>query len=95
MIESITESPLKNKRFRVVINNKKFDFGLDTGSTYIDHHDIKKRENYRKRHLGNVREKYLIEHFLPSPALLSYYLLWGESTDLGENIIQLNRKLKE
>ena len=94
MIELIEESPLKNKRFRVVVNGKKYDFGLDTGSTYIDHHDKNKRENYRKRHMGNPREKFLIENNVMSPALLSYSLLWGESTDLEKNIIELNKKLK-
>ena len=94
MIELIEESPLKNKRFRVVVNGKKYDFGLDTGSTYIDHHDKNKRENYRKRHMGNPREKILIENNVMSPALLSYSLLWGESTSLEKNKTELNKKLK-
>ena len=31
-------------------NGKKTHIGLDTGSTYIDHHDIIRRFNYLKRH---------------------------------------------
>ena len=34
-------------------DGKKSYFGLDTGSTYINHHDIIKRFNYLKRHEVN------------------------------------------
>jgi hypothetical protein len=44
MIVKIIDSPLKNKRFRVFLNNNKYyDFGLINGSTFIDHHDEKKK----------------------------------------------------
>ena len=52
-----------------------------------------KRDNYRARHLGNEKEKKLIESFTPSPELFSYYLLWGPYTDLNKNIKYLNKKL--
>jgi hypothetical protein len=93
-IIKLIKSPRKNKRFRVYLdNNEYYDFGLDTGSTYIDHHDKILRENYRKRHLGNDIERHLIENFIESPSLFSYYLLWGDSTDLKKNIENLNKKL--
>jgi hypothetical protein len=96
MIIKISDSPLKNKRFRVLMDNgKKYDFGLKGGSTYIDHTDIATREAYRKRHLGNATEKRLIENLVPSPALFSYWLLWGKYTDLGKNIQYLNNLWKQ
>ena len=94
MIIKIINSPVKNKRFRVYLNNgDKYDFGLKGASTYIDHHDEKKRENYLNRHMGNNKEKELITKNIPSPSLFSAKLLWGESTDLFENVYLLNKIL--
>jgi hypothetical protein len=96
MIVKIIDSPLKNKRFRVFLdNNKYYDFGLKNGSTFIDHFDEKKRLNYRKRHYANKKEKYLIDNLIVSPALFSYYLLWGEHNNLFENIDELNKLLNK
>ena len=94
-IVKIENSPRKNKRFRVYLeNNDYYDFGLLGASTYIEHHDKIKRENYRKRHMANNTEKRLIQNFIPSPALFSYYILWGDSTSVEENIKTLNKRLK-
>ena len=94
-IVEIEPSIRKNKRFRVTLSNgDKYDFGLKTGSTYIDHKDETKRRNYILRHLANKKEKELIETLTPSPSLFSMYLLWGKTTDLQQNIKQLNRLLK-
>ena len=96
MIESIIDSPRKNKRFRIILENKKyFDFGLKGGQTFIDHKNTEKRENYRKRHLGNSIEKNLIENIIPSPALFSFWILWGDSSNLKTNVIELNKKLEK
>ena len=96
MIESIIDSPRKNKRFRIILENKKYyDFGLTGGQTFIDHKNIEKRENYRKRHLGNSIEKNLIENIIPSPALFSFWILWGDSSNLKTNVIELNKKLEK
>ena len=89
-IINIVESPRKNKRYRVYLNDGKYyDFGLYGGDTYIDHHDENKRENYRKRHYA--QEKHFIDKLIPSPSLFSYYILWGDSTDINKNIEKLNR----
>ena len=91
MIVEIEKSKRKNKCFRVILDNgKAYDFGLDTGETYINHNDKTKRLNYRKRYLGNETEKKLINNLIPSPSLFSYYLLWGEYDDIMKNIIYLN-----
>ena len=44
------ESKRKDKRFMAIINGNKYHFGLKNGSTYIEHKDKLKRENYIKRH---------------------------------------------
>ena len=96
MIASVENSPLKNKRFRIVLNDERhFDFGLKGGNTYIDHHDEAKRGAYRARHLANEKERHLIENLIPSPALFSFYVLWGDSTDLKKNVNELNAVLKQ
>ena len=89
-IIKLVKSPRKNKRFRVYLQNDKyFDFGLDGGNTYIDHGNKKKRDNYRKRHYAQERK--LIDSLTPSPALYSWFILWGDSTDINKNIEKLNR----
>lgn len=94
MIIDIKPSPVKNKRYRVIMNNgKHYDFGLKTGSTYLDHKDKDIKKNYWLRHMGNPIENKLIKNLIPSPALFSAYILWGETTDLQKNINNLNRLL--
>ena len=61
MIKDIINSPLKNKKYRALMSDgSKIDFGLKGSSTYLDHKDKTKRNNYRARHLGNDRGNYLI-----------------------------------
>lgn len=98
-IVEIVASSKPNKRFRIVLNEnslcRSYDFGAKTGSTYIDHEDSKKRNNYRKRHLANPAEREKIENLVPSPALFAYRLLWGNSTDLFENLIDLQKDFRQ
>lgn len=93
-VEKVIRSPNKTKRFQVIMTDgSKYNFGAVNGSTYIDHGRKDLRENYRKRHLGNKTEEYRISNIIPSPALFSYYLLWGLHTSLDANIKHLNRLL--
>jgi len=102
-IVDIIDSPRLFKRYRVILDNgEHYDFGLDDGSTYIDHHNPLLRKNYWLRHLGNQKEKQLIYNLTPSSynltpssALFSAYLLWGESKSLKENIKILNKLLEQ
>ena len=95
MIVKIEPSTRKSKRYRVTLDDgSHYDFGLKTGSTFIDHKDEKKRDNFLKRHMSNKREKYLIENLIPSPALFSAFLLWN-TPDLDDNIKILNKLFKE
>lgn len=92
-IIKLEKSPRRNKKFRVYLNNGSYyDFGLLGSQTYLNHHDKIKRDNYMIRHYGNKIEKKLIDDLKPSPALFSYYLLWGDTTDINKNIKLLNEK---
>jgi len=103
MITDIKPSPVKNKRFRATIllhngKEKKIDFGLKNGITYIDKttngtpiRTTQERHNYLQRHMANPTEKKLIENLVPSPSLLSAMLLWGKHTSLEKNINELNK----
>ena len=94
MIQEVISSPLKTKKYRAIMSDgSKIDFGLKGSSTYLDHHDKTKRHNYRVRHLANDWEHYLIKNVIPSPALLSFYLLWN-TENLEHNILYLNQLLK-
>jgi hypothetical protein len=91
MIINFEKSPKQHKRFRVYMNNGKYyDFGLDTGHTYIDHRDKQKKAAYWARHIGNETERRLIQNLVPSPALFSAALLWGPHTNIEDNINYLN-----
>jgi hypothetical protein len=46
-----------------------------------------------RRHLGNNTEYDLITNLIPSPSLMSSFLLWS-SDNLDENIKTLNKLLK-
>ena len=94
-ITEVIDSPLENKKYRAITNDgKHYDFGQKGSKTYLDHNNQYLRENYRKRHLANEKEYYLIDNAIMSPALLSYYLLWGNYKKLEDNIQQLNNRLK-
>ena len=80
----------KNKRFIATLYNenknkiKTIYFGLKNYKigTYIDHHNPILRKNYLARHM--VREKWNEIN----PASLSAKILWGDSTDINDNIKQ-------
>lgn len=98
MILSISSSPLKTKRFRVLFQYKSgekkyFDFGYkDAKNTYIDGASDAVRANYLKRHMANETERRLITEKIASPALFSARLIWGKSRDINANIRELNRE---
>jgi hypothetical protein len=94
MIVEISVSKKVSKKYCVRLDDgRTFDFGLKNGNTFLDHHDVEKRENYWKRHLANKTEHRLITNLIPSPALFSAMLLWGDSTSLNKNIRDLNHLL--
>lgn len=96
MIVKIETSPVKNKRYRITMDDgRKFDFGWKGGATYLDNKDKNKREAYIARHIANDTEKKLIDNLVPSPALFSAYVLWSyrdpSKITKEDNIKILNR----
>ncbi len=71
------ESKNKNKRFYVIYEAKKINFGSKTGSTFIDHKDKTKRINWYKRHskIKDSQGNYVINK-KSSPSYWSANLLW-------------------
>ena len=70
-------SKVKSKRFYVVYNSKRINFGSKTGSTFIDHHDIDVRKAWRQRFskIKNKKGQYVYK-LKTSPAFWSWNLLW-------------------
>ena len=79
---SLEKSNRKGKRYVMVLDEPKktLHFGSDVGSTYIDHGDKTKRENYLKRHMVNE------DWDSVNAGSLSKFLLWGKSKSLKRNL---------
>ena len=79
----LVNSERQGKRFVATFEDPKrtIHFGSEKGSTYIDHHDKIKRENYLKRHEVNENWSKV------NAGSLSAFLLWGKSTNLESNLI--------
>jgi len=87
----VEPSQAKNKRFVAVFSDgnkeKKVNFGLKGGKTYLDHRDKKKRAAYRARHQVDLKTKDPMR-----AGYLSYWILWGDSTSLSVNINNYKKK---
>lgn len=92
-IVSLEKSTRENKKYKAVMDTgKEYHFGLKGSVTYIDGASKEKRDAFLARHMNNPLEKKLIENLVPSPALLSVYLLWN-TPDIDKNVKILNRLL--
>ena len=79
---SVEASPIKNKKYRATFDNGKHtDFGFKPMDDYTQHHDKDRRRLYLLRHRKDLKTGDPTR-----PGFLSMFLLWGESTDLKENI---------
>ena len=67
----------KDKRYVVIYDNKKIHFGKFGGNTFIDHHDLKKRNAWRNRHskIKNKKGEY-VYLLKSSPSYWAWNLLW-------------------
>jgi hypothetical protein len=72
------KSKVKNKRFYVVYNNKKINFGFSSGKTYIDHKNTQKKNAWIARHskIKNKNNSYVIR-LKTSPSFWSKNILWS------------------
>ena len=71
------KSNVKGKRFYVIYNNKKINFGSDVGRTYYDHRDGAKRKAWLARH-SQIRNKQgqKVINLKTSPSWWARVLLW-------------------
>ncbi len=71
------ESKNKNKRFYVIYQGKKINFGSKTGSTFYDHQNKTKKINWYKRH-SKIKNKLgeTVINNKNSPSFWSANLLW-------------------
>jgi hypothetical protein len=95
---SIEKSTNKNKKWKAtflnMLSNKLYSehFGHSEFLDFTQHGDIKRRENYIKRHKGLIEANNITN--VTSPAYLSLYILWGNSTDINKNISEYLNKFK-
>jgi hypothetical protein len=70
-------STVKNKRFYVIYNGKKINFGSSVGNTFIDHKDPAKRRAWKARH-SKIKLKTGALAYLnkQQPSYWAYNLLW-------------------
>ena len=71
------QSNVKGKRFYVIYNGKRINFGSASGKTFIDHHDKKIRDAWRARHMAiQNKQGQLVYKLKTSPSFWSYRILW-------------------
>jgi len=78
----LLKSTRKDKRYMIIFDEPKkiIHFGSLGSSTYLEHKDKKKRENYIKRHAVNE------DWGIVNAGSLSRWILWGDHTDLKKNM---------
>jgi len=71
------ESKVKGKKYYVIYNGRRINFGASGYSDYTKHKDEDRRENYRARHQAiktkDGKPAYLNKN---QPAYWAYHLLW-------------------
>lgn len=94
----IEKSDAKNKKWKAVFSHnvdgkkkviKTTNFGDSRYSDYTQHKDKERRAAYRKRH-----QKDLKTGDYKRAGLLSYHILWGESSSLRTNISAYKKRFK-
>lgn len=87
----IEESPIDGKKWRAVFRDREkmkyTDFGASGYEDYTQHHDKERRRLYRERHA-----KDLTTDDPTRAGFLSYYILWGDSTDIRRNISSYKKR---
>lgn len=75
--EGFGKSTTRGKRFYVIYDNKKINFGSDVGRTFIDHGDERKKAAWIKRHAKILNKNGIRVMGLKSSASYwSRHLLW-------------------
>ena len=89
----IEKGTAKNKKWKAIFYDdqgkkiKTTQFGDDRYEDYTQHKDKERRSKYLTRH-----KKDLEKGDYKSAGYLSYYILWGASTNLNTNIKQYKKR---
>jgi hypothetical protein len=89
---SITRSEKPDKKLKAVFKDEKTGrtrtthFGASGMDDYTKTHDKEQRTRYRARHAKDLKGD------ATRAGYLSYYILWGESTSISENISAYKKK---
>tara|TARA_Y100000592_G_C5380246_1_gene273073 strand:+ start:629 stop:919 length:291 start_codon:yes stop_codon:yes gene_type:complete len=88
----IKPSTVKNKKYTAIFYDgdkkvKTLQFGDSRYSDYTQSKDKKQRDRYRARHKGSLEKTNF-----QSPAHLSYYILWGDSSNIKTNISKYKKR---
>jgi hypothetical protein len=98
-LEKVIPSDRKGKKWTAIFcmckgesccaegDKKKIYFGAAGYDDYTITKDKEQRERYRKRHQKDLRT-----NDPTKPGYLSYYLLWGDTTSLQQNIKDYKKK---
>jgi hypothetical protein len=98
-LEKIIKSDAKSKKWTAIFcmcegkskccdnDKKKVHFGQENADDYTITKDKEQRERYRKRHQKDLKTNDPMK-----PGYLSWYLLWGDSTSLQQNIKDYKKK---
>lgn len=96
MIKMVIEkATAKNKKLKAIFYDEKgkkvktSSFGDNRYGDYTITKDKEQRSRYRNRHKGNLSKTDFY-----SPAHLSYYILWGDSSSRATNIKQYKKMFK-
>ena len=90
LLKQIVRGAYPHKWTAIFDNNgreNRVNFGHQDYEDYTQHHNIERRTAYRKRH-----EKDLLTNTPTRAGFLSFYILWGNSTSLNENIKSYKHK---
>jgi len=88
---TITTSDKPEKKFKAIFTKpdgktKTIHFGANGYQDYLQSHDKNQRERYRKRHEKDLKGDPMRAGYL------SFYILWGNSTNIQTNIRSFKNK---
>ena len=87
----ILKSDILKKKYKAIFTKdngktKTIHFGSSPHQDYTQHHDKNRRVLYRQRHEKDLKGDPMRAGYL------SYYILWGDSTNLQTNIKSFKNK---
>tara|TARA_Y100001973_G_scaffold102771_1_gene168526 strand:+ start:1162 stop:1455 length:294 start_codon:yes stop_codon:yes gene_type:complete len=90
----VSKSDRKGKKFKAVFTyddgkTKTTHFGAKGMEDYTTHKDKERRARYRKRHKKDLKTKDYTR-----AGYLSYYILWGDETNITDAVKSYKKRFK-